>query len=484
MIRVRNRVIEYPNRTVLADVITRSGPPTKESFTPFRGCADIVKSQFSGDRQEGKYNESEFLRYCAPMDFNPTRSRYIVPNGILVDPTKGTFPFVKLEDLVKANAEDNIRKWVVDMCIGYKKRGPYSQFRNYTMTYSSEDGDFTPEQELLVSYSDTRLKQRDREIYLKKLPYYVRLIWNYSVMYKANLFGFIYAWMDITINQHKTRIVPQWFNGNYIYERLKSDGSHHRNFEYSKDIRDTTFRNVLEIFCRPDLYTTEYAIFKEFANIILALDIDFLKENCMDITKDVVANLKCTYLPTFKEYTTQYSDLDIEINYAIKSANLFNTKKIDIYKNANLSVEENNINMFLHFASERIKFLYTSAKGFINRGKRNPVVDLFNHSEEDASRLFTEYVYKVTGQRIDFTSELNFDRDVFIYKGNEPLIVKGAPFGLYSSTSEYDVVFTVYGFVVIVQGTGQVLTTLSYEEGMKKLGEEYVTNQGTKWIDF
>lgn len=487
MIKLREKVSKYPSRTVLEDIITRMGPPTKDSFTPFNGCADIVRSQFCGERQENKYNELDFIKYYIPYDFTPTKRNVAVQEGLLVDAKKKSSPFSTLEDVVSMNAEEEVRAWVKDCCIGYKKNSnsSYAAFRNYTMTFQDEDGKGTDEQELLIKYSDSKVKQREKEVYLQKLPYYVRLIWNYSIMYKANLFGFIYAWMDITINQRKANPIIRDFNGNYIYERLKSNGTHHRNFEYSEDVRDTTFRNAIEIFLAPGRHQAEFTAIKEFAKIIKALDIDFANENCMDITKEVVDNLRCTYLPSFKEYSVQFADLDIEINYAIRSANIFNTKKIDIYKSTNLSVTENNKNMFIKTASDRIKLLYQAAKNLVNCGKqRDTVVQLFNHSREDVVKLVNTYVYKVTGRNVDMSPLLDFDKDIFLHMNGEVFYQKGSPFGLYSSTSDYNVYITIYGFIVVDTGDAAELVVLPYNECMKKLGEDYVTNEGTKWFIF
>ena len=487
MIRLKQREIEYPNRTVLADVIVRSGPASYESFTPFRGCADIVRQQFCGNTQEGKYNERDLINYTASSDFDPAKTNIPIKAGMLVDKNPSARKFRTLEEFVEQGEEDTFRRWVQNSLIGYKitPSSPYRMRQISTNVLTSEEGDATPEQELLVSYEGDKVRNRDKHLLLQKLPYYIRLIWYYSIMYKANLFGFIYAWMDNIYNLNKPIIVIQCFKDpKYVFERLKPDGSHHRYFYYDKDVKDATFKKVTELFINYPLYPTEYNIFKEFASIITALGIDVTKEICTDINKTLVENLRCTYLPTLKEYTAAYNDLDYEVDYAIRSVNLFNTKKIDIYKSSSLSIEENNLNMFYKNATERIKLLYIMAKDHINRGIKSNIVNLMKASRNDVLRLLTEYTYKASGRVINFENIVDVDSGTFVQNKGEIVRFPGAPFGLYRDTREYEVIISTYGFVVVIDGTGASLSILPYEDAIKKLGEENDSRRGTPWVSY
>lgn len=396
MVRQRQRYIKYPNKTVLQDLITRRGPATSESFTPFNGCADIVQQQFCG-RQSNRYNERDFIAYNTNYDFDPKKVKVRQTSGMLVSANKVAGDFTRLEDFVVNGQErEEVAEWVRDACIGYKtsNKSPYNQKIEYSRVIDNGEDEPIEEQMLLVKYEDTKAKQKEREDNIKKLPYYIRTIWNYSIMYKANLFGFIYAWMYLVYDLNRSRLIPGSFNMNFKYVRLKPDGTFYRYFEYSKDIKDPTFSAVIRLFINPGDHPVEMAVIKEFSDIIRALDIDYTREDCMDINNDLIRKMKCTYLPSVKEYTRHYADLDIEVNYAIKAANLFSTKKIDIYKNSNLTVEENNENMFIRKTSDQIKLLYKGAILYKDnyRGIKNDVVSLFDHSPEDTQRLIEAYI--------------------------------------------------------------------------------------------
>ena len=69
MLRETKSIETYPNKTVIEDLITRDGPPTKDSFTPFEGKQDIFKKQFIG-QWASLYKFKEFMEYQT-KDFEP-----------------------------------------------------------------------------------------------------------------------------------------------------------------------------------------------------------------------------------------------------------------------------------------------------------------------------------------------------------------------------------------------------------------------------
>ena len=114
MFYVKDKIIEYPHKSILEDVMSRDGEPTEECFTPYYGCAHIVREQMLLNRNE--FELSDIIR-SAVSDYNPHKQRPTV-DGVhrLVSANEVKDYYTNLEDI----SQEWIEKYVAWVVIGFK----------------------------------------------------------------------------------------------------------------------------------------------------------------------------------------------------------------------------------------------------------------------------------------------------------------------------------------------------------------------------
>lgn len=465
MIREKKKFLEYPSKTVLEDLATRSGPATTKNFTPFTGCEDLLMQQFSNSQYD-RFNYLDFLADNSSFEFNPYRAK--VQAKVDFMETNKLETFERLEDFVKDGIENPVvKRWFRDACIGYKKHkasGYGEQTRTYvsSVSYGSDDSVFDFRETVIANPTD--VSQEDIELALRKLPFYIKALWNQSVMFKANLFSFIVAFLGITKYKAANRITPRDF-ANYETYALKGSGEYMRPFDHSMDIRTDKYKNVIRIFERPDLNQEVYGLIKGFLQTCAVLDIDFEKQDTMIFNNEFVERIVCTYLPTTQEYFKYYGEVDYEVMYALKKDNLFTKSKAQIYVDPNSSIIENNERTYFRDLEDK---LFILMKDYENKTLADGYV-LFGGTEQNAKDLIDHYMQVVLKSTVSVANQLDTDTGMLVQFNDKPLVLKGNVFGKYLSSTDYDIMFTSYGSIIIYTMDAEDLIVMSYEDAEEKL---------------
>ncbi len=204
MLRVKERIKVYPNRSVAQDLAMREGPADENSFTPFKGLSSVLDEQFVGSSR-ARFDLRAFIEYSTSgnSEFEPSRvdAKFSVENSILEEAV-GDNTCVFLEDFIVDGVESpSVRQYFVMQVVGYKRNSKSPYIENFTkLAYDkiNEDGDSTPLKMLIDRDYDDKCEYFDEGGFqeaLLKMPFVCRYLWNVSKEMKSNLFSFIFAYL-------------------------------------------------------------------------------------------------------------------------------------------------------------------------------------------------------------------------------------------------------------------------------------------------
>lgn len=447
MLRQTKVFSSYPNKSILEDLITRTGPATDDCFTPFEGKQKVIESQFVGNWKV-RYKQADFLKYSLNTykDLNPSRMRKISSDSMLQEVDAPTGMYTTLEDLFVNGIENpNVNAYVVQMCVGYKKNGksPAKETREtYTYTLQNND-DQMEEEKFLQIRDDENLSNEDFEEVVKELPYVMKSIWSYSKQYKANLFSFIFAYIDIMSRDRKRKYVNITDFQDYHTFLLKSDGTFVREFVHANDNKYVIYPNVTKIFIYPDEHVAEFGLCKKFIDILRILGIDYRDENPYEYTNEFINSIVCTYLPSNEEYFNEYKDVDIEIMIALKPENIFNVAKSNMYMNTFKESYEFDYNQSAYFVTERIKLAYRMGEISDN---------VLSDRSEEVFKIVKLVLTIEAKKSVEVPTQfLTFESNGLLHFKKDLLLLDGKYFGKFNGRYDYKVALTKYGFMTILE---------------------------------
>lgn len=462
MLRETKSIETYPNKTVIEDLITRDGPPTKDSFTPFEGKQDIFKKQFIG-QWASLYKFKEFMEYQT-KDFEPN--------------VKLGGDIYTLEDCFINGVESpGIENHIENLATGYKlnNTSPARLHRDYqtrTTRHFSDDGDEEIEEKFLVVRDDNTMSNMDYEELIREIPYVLKTIWSYSKRYKAHLISFALAYQDIIKTKHKMVTISDF--ADYVTYYMSDKGVIKRRFYHGDDNKYIIYPAATKIFINPTQHVAEFEICKKYLRILEILGINYKDENPLTYTNEFMESLVCTYLPTNNEYFTNYGGVDAEVLVALKPENIFATRKSHIYQNI---VKKDstifNYEKSIYFASERLLMAYKV--GDLPKS-------LFDEKEDVALSLIDKLlsVYSKSNT-VAPRHQIEFSRDGFAYFNKEPIIANGEMFGAFIGRTDYKVGFTIYGLAIILDESYSDVYYMKPEDVIATL-EEYETDEEVKTI--
>lgn len=437
----------YPSKTVLEDLITREGPATYESFSPFKGEADEIRRQFTGKLQS-RYKQNEFLKYSlySYKDLNPAVTPEAKQFGMLQEAGGETGKYLTLEDLIVDGEElERVKEYVIFCCVGYKKNGKspvVENYETYTRTVRNDDDGETEEKFLQVRENES-ISNDDFEEVVRELPYIMKSIWSYSKLYKANLFSFIFAYMDIKAKDRKRNYVTISDFMPYPTFLLKNDGTYVRNFVHENDNKYVIYPNVTKIFICSDEHRAEFNLCTKFMDALSVLGIDYKDENPYEYTNDFINSVICSYLPDNEQYFSEYKDVDIEIMVALKPENIFNTSKSSMYSNTFNDKNEFDYSRSAFFVTERIKLAY----------RMKEIDDEFLADREEVTmELLRRVLSAESGCDVEVPRQLiSFEANGLLHFKKEVFAMPGKYFGTFNGRTDYRVALTKYGFIVILE---------------------------------
>lgn len=462
MIRETRCFEVYPSRSVIEDLVTRDGPPTEDSFTPFIGKHNIIEEQFCST-QKAKFKLNDFLQYVRNRDLNPSVVKVSKQYGMLEDGERVVAGYRTLEDMIVDGQESpEVAKYLIMMCVGFKKdkESPYRKSQvEYTRTIRNNDGDGDEETEekYLQEREDDRISNEEYEDTLREIPYLIKSIWSYSKMYQGNLFSFAFAYADIVERKHgKTDVNIQDFR-NYTMYCINKDGSFKKTFVHGDDNKYTIYPQLTKIFITPGSYQAEYNLCMKFLNALKVLGIDYHDEDPLQFNNEFMSKLVCTYLPGNEQYIQEYKGVDPEIIVALSPENIFTTAKSSVYVPVDNNSGSYDNTQTIYFISESLGLAY-------KLWSTHKKTTLFDENKELALSILTKYlqVYTKDPTRVAPVDLLVFHPTTgILYMKNTDnrnrsrvqnyLILDGRYFGTFKGGRDYQVILTCYGFIIALE---------------------------------
>lgn len=475
MIRTLGHAIPYPSNTVLKDVILRSGPATADSFSPFDGLNDVVLQQFSGTQMDN-FHISQFIDFISGREFDPTKVTVKKQSGGLIEKTSINAGFDTIED-VYSDPLGNVHMsmYVEWLCVSFKKDAdsPYRALKVFnTNTLRDKDGEESIEEKyLLERKSDTDISASERAEIITKLPYLIKSIWSHSKDKQANLFSFLFGiWNKL---KAKNGNISKYDFQKALTIKIKKDGRFERYFSHADDNKYTIYPAACDIFIYSADHPVEFNLLVSYARCLEKLGIDVAKEDASIYTNDFVNSIICTYLPSNKEYFTEYGKLDIEVAAAINPENILSKVKMDLY-NPNVDISKSNYIDYTeaaYFASQR--FIIAAMAGDVP-------YDVLEPNETAYKSLLNTVAVKLTdGALKTFPAKLVEGSDGLIYSdsdGEVTILTSNIDIFVSYPRNCVAVMFTVSGMVVTIDEETQDVYYLTYENAMRFLNGEQDKN--------
>lgn len=285
MIKLRWAPPKYPTRTIIEDLMIRSGPATEDSWSPFDGQAEEFARQFSGYSRD-IFNKREFLSLNRNKDFDPMQRR----------PPRQT-----LEEFVDSADAAN---YFASYCAGYKTHpsGQYIQTKGIRLQAIYED--FDTGESAPISHFEENFEEApelDNRQLFDRLTYLVKNIWYASLSYKASLFSFAFAYMDILnsgVSPISRRAFKKYADQGKLL-RIKDNAL--VPFVHEADQKYVIYTNAMDLFIHRT-NPTAYNTCMEFLSILNDLGFDYSRENPYEYNESFCFSIPCLYVDTDSEF--------------------------------------------------------------------------------------------------------------------------------------------------------------------------------------
>lgn len=309
MFYVENKVITYPCKTIVEDVLSRDGPPDENSFSPFMGHYNLLR-KYINDRDAVDYQIKEIVD-SGRKDFSAEKAR---PNDDGVnrdeDANEVSAYYTRLEDI----DETFITKYVEQILYGFQlDQVGAKRIRNKMQTFElwedEEDGLSTPWDVLPEEEEEFTLD--DREEAKNKLPYLLKLLLEGSRIYKGSLLSFI-----IAVNRYADRcadnnIKPRDICRIGVY-RVNDSGDATAPFVI-EDNTGTIFRKLFS-WAKGEVRDKYYKAGQELLHVCTVLGLNLSCEDARRYTSTVINQSVCTYMISNKEYIENYGVTNTSIS--------------------------------------------------------------------------------------------------------------------------------------------------------------------------
>lgn len=454
MLRITRQIRSYPCKTVLEDVLTRTG--SEFAFSPFPPMPELIDETFTGRNREN-FVLSELLSFCSENDLNPSKVK--LPEEIIGLELfeKRLAGYVTLEDMKKDVA--SARTWFKRQMIGYIMYGEYSKKYEPKDTYlkiNYETGDEILERDLLVVEDDCDYDYREK--ILHEIPYLLKIIYNQSIRMNAHLISFLRAYVILSENKPESEIAPRDF-GDFVLIRLKGNGTFDRYFDHEADNKGEDYPMARRFIMGEFPYNEAYKACMKLITYFEELGLDWANENPEDYDRDFFERLICTYIPSNEEYFDTYGNLDPEVAQALSPDNIYSlsTRLSYLDNNSGYSSESDTIK----YIADTIVF------------KREVFGSLFDDYHGSGLQAIMKYIHARLnfGKPEEQWDELPSGFEVingFVYLNRKLFKLSGEYIGAIGN--EYpDVIFHEYGMAIVLPKRFEEVNFVSHVELMKRL---------------
>lgn len=359
MFFVRDKILEYPNCSIVEDMLSREGLPDEYSFTPYEGCGHMMKEQFSG--KQGDVIVTPKMVANSHGDFSAEKIR---PNddGINRDVhcSEVTAYYTKLEDITR----DWVVKYVKEVIIGYKRNKGGLKQERYELATSYKMYD--DEDEVYVDVHDLIEKEREfttEEIIeaMDKLPYLLKQLHEGSLRYRGSLLSFIIAYEKFCKSGEGSKdgvMRPRHAIASGVW-KMDKYGNLTEKFDEAANTCEP-FRSLFAWICGADKNDIYYKAYIELMKVLTVLQVDITKEDPRDYNGAFIRKAVCTYIASNEEYMETYGFVDRKILDLLGADKLFTVAK-DISKDG-ADVSKITLNMLAdNIATNSESFKYLKA---------------------------------------------------------------------------------------------------------------------------
>lgn len=458
MFYLEDKFITYPSRSVVEDVITRDGPPDKNSFTPYYGCRDVIMLQFG--KKEGNFNLPDFLCYVSGQDFTPSRVRKEVEYAEDEIPDysdKETAGFTTLESV---DDNDHVRKHVTNLIIGYKinKDSPYRNNDVREVMYMTDD-------ESGESFSPGELKTIRDNIDLdqfleiqKKLPYLLKMLHQGSIYYGIHLLSFLRAY---EICKTMGKWMPQDFGAQGVY-KMNRDGHIGRLFVHADDNKIPTYYPYGRKWASGEFPNDSYyKAAQEFLNILYSVGVDIKLEDPTRYDKEFIDSIVCTYIANNESYLESFGYVDPAIITALNPQNIFKSRvqKLDTTQRSEVRKSMNTLAEIININIDVLK---------LNYGK------LFNTPNvDDINEYLRQVAVSVGSIKPHTVSEFHVQGNLLVGRTGNFVVCDVRPIGLWDYVNMPDgsykvptkkAVLTISGLLILLEDEADYIQYISCRE--------------------
>lgn len=312
MFFTKNKILTYPCKTIIEDVLSREGSADENSFSPFEGKYSLLR-QYISDRDDVDYQIKEIID-SGRKDFSAEKAR---PNddGTLREESANEVSayYTKLEDI----DDEFVTKYVEQVLYGFQfDQAGVKRIRNRMQTFElwedEEDGVVSPLD--IISEEDEDFSLDDIEDAKCKLPYLLKLLHEGSIKYKGSLLSFIIAINKFADLHPGKTIKPKEICSLGVY-RVNKEGEITEPFV----VADNTGNIFRTVFAWALGYTDDryYRAWQDLQHVCNVLGLDLSKEDASNYTCDVIENAVCTYIMANEEYLENYGFANTRILRAL-----------------------------------------------------------------------------------------------------------------------------------------------------------------------
>lgn len=276
----------YPTKTVIEDLMCRTGPATIDDWTPFDGQREEFDRQFQGYSRL-MLDYKSFLSMKRNSDFNPM---------------KGNNPKPTLEAF--AGDSSVAAKYFKDFCTGYKvhPEGEYIQRKGVVYEPMVEDG----ESGAIVSLSslDITIEDEpdlDNQQLFDKLAYVVKWLWNKSVKEHVHYISFALVYQRL-LDSRERKLTRRSFREHSLNGRLlRVDKGVISKFYHDNDQKSNYYLPAIDMLLNPSDNETRRKCL-EYLSLLKELGFDPMKEDPYKYDKEFCEMLPCLYVDTEAEF--------------------------------------------------------------------------------------------------------------------------------------------------------------------------------------
>lgn len=328
MYYIKNKIYVYPNKSIVQDVLSRTGPVDQYSFTPYDGMMHIVREQFPTSNGQLVVSIPEIVG--SGIDFSAEK---VKPNDDGVEREDRACEvkdyYTDLEDI----SEEWIERYIKNLCVAYKMNNKGRKKDEWEMRvsqcfYDEEEDEFVDINDVLAQEREfTTSEIVEAQL---KLPYVLKQLHDGSIKYGGSLLSFVIALERCrkgAIATKDTKIGPADIIDKQVY-RMSNTGIIGAPFERKDNTVDPLRSLIKWVFGNDTEDKIYYKAAQELLRICAVLDVDLAKEDARTYTSDYISKLVCKYLVSNEEYMETYGCfVDRKIMRSLKPDRLFSVVK-------------------------------------------------------------------------------------------------------------------------------------------------------------